>query len=93
MDYVLIGVAVYVASVLWVAVAAPWFNTQFEDQARWQREQEEIRRQRRLKNAPRAKIIRRVSAKLIADDIVSVQPMTKPVGGIAFYNTTYSRKA
>lgn len=38
-------------------------------------------------------LIRRTSPALIADSIVSVQPMTQPVGGIAFYMPRYGATA
>ena len=99
MFYLLLIIALYALSAFWLAVASPWLDAQYADQARWQKEQEELRKPKPKPKHEIGKferfifpIIRRASPALIAPNIVSVQPMTGPVGGIAFYKARYGEK-
>jgi hypothetical protein len=100
MAYLLIGIALYSISIFWIGVADPWINAQFEEQrrdraGREEEREEETKQEERPKVGDFLKfvfpIIRRTAPSLIAQSIVSVQPMTGPVGGVAFYRSRYGR--
>ena len=103
MAYLLIAVALYIVSIFWIGIAGPWINAQFDEQAQWRRDQADHQEKKEEKTKQREPpkvgdflkfvfpIIRRTFPSLIAQSIVSVQPMTGPVGGIAFYRPSYGR--
>ena len=70
-----------------------------QDELRRERHRERVRREKPEKSRIEIgnflkfifPIIRRTSPALIAQNIVSVQPMTGPIGGIAFYGRTPRR--
>lgn len=117
MTYILLAVALYLISILWIGYIDPFLQEGIERvkrddaarQAEWERRRlEQIREEEgRLRppepEKPKEKkvgdflkfafpIIRRASPALVAPNLVSVQPMTAPVGGIAFYRAQYAQE-
>lgn len=99
------AVALYLVSILWIGCLGPWFDGQIEalkgrDEARDAARREQY--YRRERDTPRSEqpkvgdflkfafpIIRKAAPSLVASQLVSVQPMTGPVGGIAYYRPRY----
>ena len=99
----LITIAIVAIALFLFFVADPWLREQIRDQARWLREQDRLREEAakpKRKEPPKVgdflkfvfPVIRRAAPSLIASQIVSVQPMTGPVGGVAFYRPRCGEK-
>ena len=103
MPYLITTVLVVAIALFLFFVADPWLREQIRDQSRWLKEQERLREEAaklKRKEPPKVgdflkfvfPVIRRPAPSLIASQIVSIQPMTSPIGGITFYRPRYGEK-